>query len=144
MTRRTAIRHEFVEFIPEHLEDGIVYVSIPYATVVHLCCCGCGNEVVTPLSPAQWSLLYDGRTVSLDWSVGNWTFPCESHYWIDRDRVVWAPRWSKKRIALGRASDRRALDRLYAGLDPDDDGARGADREEDTHPDGDDTAPAND
>lgn len=131
MTRRTTICHEFVEFIPEQLVEGVVYVSIPYATVVHRCCCGCGNEVVTPLSPGQWSLLYDGRTISLDWSVGNWSLPCESHYWIDRDRVVWAPRWSKERIALGRASDRRALDRLFAGLDPDGDSMSEADQDDD-------------
>lgn len=129
MTSRATIRHQFVEFVPEHLEDGVVYVSIQYATVVHLCCCGCGSEVVTPLSPAQWSLVYDGRTVSLDWSVGNWSLPCQSHYWIDRDQVVWAPRWSKKRIALGQASDRRALDRLYAGLDPEYDHMQGGVRD---------------
>jgi len=45
------LKHEFVEFIPDQLEDDTIYISIPYATVTHKCCCGCGTEVVTPLSP---------------------------------------------------------------------------------------------
>ena len=39
MKREIILKHEFVEFIPDKLEDGIVYVSIPYATVAHECCC---------------------------------------------------------------------------------------------------------
>ena len=53
-------------------------MSIPYATAVHLCACGCGNKVVTPFSPAEWQLTYDGDTVSLSPSIGNWQFPCKS------------------------------------------------------------------
>ncbi|MDH2356437.1 DUF6527 family protein [Bradyrhizobium sp. SSUT112] len=29
---------------------------------MHLCCCGCGREVVTPLTPAQWRLTSTTRT----------------------------------------------------------------------------------
>jgi hypothetical protein len=36
------IRHEFVEFIPKERQEGVLYVSIPYATAVHNCFCGCG------------------------------------------------------------------------------------------------------
>ncbi|MDH2348718.1 DUF6527 family protein [Bradyrhizobium sp. SSUT77] len=28
---------------------------------MHLCCCGCGREVVTPLAPAQWRLTSTAR-----------------------------------------------------------------------------------
>jgi len=115
MNRRTEVRHEFVDYIPEKLDDGVLYVSVRYATAAHLCCCGCGNEVTTPLSPAKWSVTFDGQTVSLDPSIGNWSFRCQSHYWIDHNRVVWAPRWSKERIAAGRAADKAAADRLIAG-----------------------------
>ena len=45
--KRNRIAHEFVEFIPEKLEEGVVYVSFEYATAMHLCCCGCGREVST-------------------------------------------------------------------------------------------------
>ncbi|MFC8536700.1 DUF6527 family protein [Streptomyces sp. NPDC057249] len=57
-------------------------MSISYRTCGHLCCCGCGNEVITPLSPTQWSLTYDGESASLAPSVGNWALRCQSLYWI--------------------------------------------------------------
>ena len=107
MTQRHDLRHEFVEFIPETLAEGVVYVSIPYATAAHLCCCGCGREVTTPLSPTDWTLLFDGETVSLEPSIGNWGFACKSHYWVRNDRVEWAAKWSRGRIKAARTQDRR-------------------------------------
>ena len=118
MNRRSALRHEFVDYIPEKLDDGLLYVSVRYATMAHLCCCGCGNEITTPLAPAQWSLTFDGQTISLDPSIGNWSLACQSHYWIERNRVVWASRWSKERIAVGRAADRLAVDRMIGNAAP--------------------------
>ena len=115
MKHRTArLRHEFVECIPEHPDEGTLYVSVTFATAVHKCCCGCGREVVTPLSPAAWALTFDGETVSLDPSIGNWNLPCRSHYWIRRNRVEWAGRWSPKQISAGRASDARARDMHFS------------------------------
>ena len=96
------LKHEFVEFIPDQLKDDTIYVSIPYATVAHKCCCGCGTEVVTPFSPTDWTLIFDGESISLDPSIGNWSFDCRSHYWISQDRVHWAERWSENRIKLAR------------------------------------------
>lgn len=98
-------RHEFVEFVPERIEDGVVYVSIPYATAIHRCACGCGHEVVTPLNPTDWKVIFDGKTVSLDPSIGNWSFDCQSHYFIRGNRVLWCDKWSKDRVAWGRARD---------------------------------------
>ncbi len=98
-------RHEFIEFVPERVEDGVVYVSIPYATAIHRCACGCGQEVVTPLSPTDWKLIFDGKSVSLDPSIGNWSFDCQSHYFIRGNRILWCDQWSKDRIDLGRAYD---------------------------------------
>ena len=106
MKRVTVLKHRFVEFIPDKLEDGILYVSIPYATVAHKCCCGCGTEVVTPLSPTDWKLVFDGESISLDPSIGNWSFDCKSHYWVSRNRVKWAQRWSRERIKAIRGYDR--------------------------------------
>jgi hypothetical protein len=105
------LTHEFVEFIPDVIEDGKIYVSIVYATVVHKCACGCGKEVVTPLSPTDWKLIFDGKTVSLDPSIGNWGFPCRSHYWIGNNRAVWAEDWSQARVDANRAHDRRTKDK---------------------------------
>ena len=87
-----------MEYVPESLEEGVLYVSIPFATVLHLCCCGCGNEVVTPLDPTDWQLTFDGRSVSLSPSIGNWSFDCQSHYWINRNHVRWARQLSEKEI----------------------------------------------
>jgi hypothetical protein len=70
---------EFVASIPDRLAEHTLYVSMEYATVAHQCCCGCGLEVVTPLSPTDWKLTYDGVSVSLHPSIGNWSFPCRSH-----------------------------------------------------------------
>jgi hypothetical protein len=111
MTERRTIQHEFVEFIPEELEEGVLYISIPYATTQHSCLCGCGNRVVLPLHPTHWQLLYDGETVSLKPSVGNWSFPCRSHYWIARNRVRWAGTWTREQIERGRQRDRTRRER---------------------------------
>lgn len=111
------MNHVFVEHIPEHLEAGVLYVSIEFDTAVHTCACGCGNEVVTPLSPAEWSFTYDGRAVSLSPSIGNWGFPCRSHYWIRRGKIEWASRWSDEKIKLVREKDRIDQERLYSGVE---------------------------
>ena len=110
------LKHEFVEFIPDQLRDETIYISIPYSTVAHKCCCGCGKEVVTPLSPTDWTLIFDGESISLDPSIGNWSFACKSHYWIWRDRVQWAERWSEKRIKHARSCDRAARELYFNGL----------------------------
>lgn len=106
--QRSTVTHQFVEYVPREMEDGVVYVSIGFATAIHRCCCGCGNQVVTPLSPAEWSITFNGRAVTLHPSIGNWSFPCQSHYWIRENRVVWERRWTREEIRAGRATDRRA------------------------------------
>jgi hypothetical protein len=113
--KRASIAPEFVEYIPPELDEGVLYVSIPYATAIHLCACGCGNKVVTPISPVEWQLLYDGESVSLTPSIGNWEFPCHSHYWIRHDEIQWARRWSDEEIAGGRRRDAEDLENYFAG-----------------------------
>lgn len=99
--------HVFVEEIPNTMEQGVIYVSIECATAIHKCACGCGEEVVTPLSPTDWRLIFDGESVSLRPSVGNWSFPCRSHYFIDEGLIEWAGDMSNEDINLGRMIDRR-------------------------------------
>ena len=110
------MRHEFVEHIPEQIEEGVLYVSLAFDLAVHRCFCGCGNEVVTPFSPAEWSLTYDGKSVSLYPSIGNWSFPCKSHYFIRRGEIAWARKWSDKEIAAVRETDYAARAELYDGV----------------------------
>lgn len=105
MTRINSLEHKFVDHIPDILDDGVLYVSIPFATAVHRCCCGCGSEVVTPLDPTDWRMTFDGKSISLYPSIGNWSFDCQAHYCIHRNQVRWARRLSKDEIEEGRARD---------------------------------------
>jgi len=101
----TRLRHVYVEFIPESLEPGCLFISRRFSTASHLCCCGCGTRVVTPLNPAKWRLTDHGATVSLHPSIGNWSFPCRSHYIVDHGFVRWAGAMSEHQIALVRRKD---------------------------------------
>lgn len=103
--RLSTIRPQFVEFIPRELENGILYISERYRTASHKCPCGCGERVVTPLSPADWQLTREGNSVSLRPSIGNWNYPCRSHYWIRRNRIQWAPALTPLEIALVQQRD---------------------------------------
>jgi hypothetical protein len=116
MNQGIVLTHQFVEFIPDELEQGTIYISIRFATATHLCCCGCRNKVVTPIRPTDWKLIFDGKTISLDPSIGNWSFECKSHYWIRNNKVKWARRWSQKEIDAGRNRDGAAKEEyLEAG-----------------------------
>ena len=112
------LTHEFVEYIPKHLKEGTIYISTLFATAAHKCCCGCGQEVITPLSPTDWKLIYDGESISLDPSIGNWNFPCQSHYWITRNTVSKAPSWSIGKIKAGRDLDRQAKQNYFENKTP--------------------------
>ncbi len=112
--KRSSITHEFVGFVPRELEEGVLYVSIPYATAVHRCACGCGNKVVTPISPAEWHLIFDGDAVSLTPSIGNWQLPCRSHYFIRWNEIQWARRWSAQQIADGLRRDESESEMYFA------------------------------
>ena len=114
MKPEIVLAHEFVEFIPEQLKERTLYISKEYSTAVHKCCCGCGREVVTPLSPTDWQLTFDGKSVSLYPSIGSWSLPCQSHYFITKNRVVWALQWSPEQIARGRAYEAQAKERYYS------------------------------
>ncbi len=87
----------FIKYIPEELAPGVLYVSMEYATVVHLCACGCGEKVVTPLSPTDWNLHYDGRNITLSPSIGNFEFNCMSHYYIRNNRIAWCEDKDRKK-----------------------------------------------
>jgi hypothetical protein len=107
------IQHKFVEFIPNSPEQGILYISIEYRTAVHLCICGCRNKVVTPISPIDWEIRFNGKTVSLYPSIGNWNFECKSHYFITRNEIVIARKWEDWEIEEGRQEDIENKNRFF-------------------------------
>ncbi|WP_397469451.1 DUF6527 family protein [Pseudonocardia charpentierae] len=89
-----------------------------YATAVHLCACGCGFKVVTPLGRGGWRLTFDGA-VSLHPSVGNGQSRCRSHYVVRRNVIDWFPPISvhatrdavwRDRIAVGAAAENVAIE----------------------------------
>lgn len=81
---------KLVQRVPEELEPGLLYVCFDCNVIVHLCACGCGKKVVLPIAPDFWRVKYNGEAVSLFPSIGNFQFPCKSHYWIRENVVVWA------------------------------------------------------
>jgi len=101
------ISHRFVEQVPAGKEPGILYISLEFGVATHLCPCGCESVVVTRLAPSGWSVIFDGETVTLDPSIGNWSQPCKSHYWIRNNQILWARTFSDREIELVRWRDER-------------------------------------
>ncbi|MBK0380026.1 DUF6527 family protein [Mucilaginibacter segetis] len=108
------LRHEFVQYMPEQQEEGVIYISMKYRLAVHKCVCGCGNKVITPFSPTDWELRFYGDSISLSPSIGNWNFDCQSHYWIVKNQIRFAGRWSEQQINDGRKRDKKRKGNFYA------------------------------
>ncbi|APZ33042.1 hypothetical protein BOH66_01070 [Microbacterium aurum] len=113
--RTDSFRYLDVEFIPLTLEPRILYVTDTYRTSAHLCACGCGTKVFLPLSPVEWTVRHDPEGVTVRPSVGNWEFPCRSHYFITGGVVQWARSWDQDRVEYARRSDEQDLDAYFRG-----------------------------
>jgi hypothetical protein len=103
--------------MPKELEAGVLYVSEEFGAVAHLCPCGCGSKVRTPLGPTEWSLKITNHGPSLFPSIGNWQLPCKSHYWIKNGKIIWAGTWTPKQIATGRHNEEERRHAYYESLD---------------------------
>lgn len=120
MMQHIELEHRFVELIPESLEPGVLYIAMDYGIATHACACGCGEEIVTPFTPTDWAMTYDGETVSLWPSIGSWTLPCRSHYIVRRGKVIEAEPWSEDQVENARRREKEAKAQFY--------GTRPADR----------------
>lgn len=118
MIRVATVAHRFVDVVPDTLDQGVVYVCIPYTTAVHLCLCGCGEEVITPIKPTGWKLGFNGVAVSLSPSIGNWSIACRSHYWITDGRIRWASQWHSGEVALAREHEDAQREMYFASAVP--------------------------
>jgi hypothetical protein len=96
------IKLQRVHHMQVKLESGILYVSEEFEIAAHLCACGCGNKIVTPLGPTDWSFKVEKGKPTLYPSIGNWQLPCQSHYWIRKGKIEWSYQWSKEQIESGR------------------------------------------
>jgi hypothetical protein len=111
------IKLQRVVQIPKELEQGVLYVYEEFETAAHLCACGCGAKIRTPLGPTEWTFYDMPAGPSLRPSIGNWQQPCKSHYIINKGQIIWAAEWSDDEIKAGRAAEelRRKVyyDNLY-------------------------------
>ena len=107
------LQHKFVEFIPDVLEEGVIYISMVYKTAAHNCVCGCHGRVVTPISPTDWQLVYNGVSISLNPSIGNWNFACKSHYWLIKGQVKFCRDWSRAEIDDGQMADIKRKEKYF-------------------------------
>jgi hypothetical protein len=105
-----------VNHLPDRLAEGVLYISEEFAIAAHKCCCGCGEEVVTPLNPAQWRLTKTKDGVSLYPSIGNWKYRCRSHYWIKSNQVIDAGPMRNSTIEMVKQKDRRDKERYIAAM----------------------------
>jgi hypothetical protein len=99
------ISSRHVEFMPKQLEPGILYVSEKYGTAAHLCACGCGAKIRTPLGSTEWAATETMEGPSLWPSVGNWQQECQSHYVIRAGKIIWCGKWTPEEILAGRQAE---------------------------------------
>lgn len=110
-TRDNPFQHRFVHFIPEDLNDDVLYISVDYKIATHKCFCGCGEKVDTPLSPAGWELTFNGNSVSIWPSISGGH--CRSHYVLRRNNVEWARKLTRGEEALALRRDEEAAERVF-------------------------------
>jgi hypothetical protein len=113
MTQRFELRK--VQYMPTALEPGLLYVAEQFKAAAHLCACGCGTVVRTPLN--RWTLIETENGPSLKPSIGNWEESCQSHYWIESGRVRWDKKWMPEQIAAGRRHEEQRRRAYYEQLD---------------------------
>lgn len=104
---------ERVHVMPKKLRTGVLYVSVEFGTAAHLCACGCGEKVRTPLGPTEWTFTYSCEGPTLYPSIGNWQQACQSHYWIREGRVIWAEKWTSEQIEVGQQKEQLRRQEYY-------------------------------
>ena len=114
MPKVERLRLERVHYMPKTLEPGVLYASDEFSTAAHLCACGCGVKIRTPLGPAEWRIQETKSGPSLSPSVGNWQQPCHSHYWIWQGEVEWHGSWTEKQIKKGRQREEQRRKAYFA------------------------------
>jgi hypothetical protein len=89
MGRIEELRPEYCEYIPEDLEQGIIYISKEFSIAIHLCACGCGGRTVTPIGEGWWTLSETDGKITLRPSIGNWSGenPYHAHYYITENKI---------------------------------------------------------
>ena len=110
------IKLEHVHYMPKELNSGVLYVSKEFKTAAHLCACGCGAKIRTPLTSTEWSLEETKSGPTLRPSIGNWQQKCQSHYWIYHGEIRWDDMWSPEQISAGRSGENERRRIYYEAL----------------------------
>lgn len=94
--RLTQLEPVFVETISEEMEHGKIYVSRRYKVSIHLCACGCGEQVVLPFDTEKFPNLHwlFAEQGTFRPSVGNDQYACRSHYFITNWKIDWLPNFN--------------------------------------------------
>ena len=84
----------FCEFIPQDIQEGILYISEKFGIAIHLCACGCGKQSITPIYPywkEGWTISNINDSITLRPSIGNFMGenPYHSHYFITENKIEW-------------------------------------------------------
>ncbi|MBQ7254475.1 MAG: hypothetical protein IJS30_07365 [Bacteroidales bacterium] len=114
--RIDTLRPVYVEQLPDLLDPGLLYVSMKFSICAHSCACGCGRKVFTPLGLRDWQLYYDGESITLSPSIGNFRFPCQSHYFIRHNIVVWVKDSEQGTLRKKKKKNRLSFSSLFAGI----------------------------
>ena len=102
MPKIATIRLDRVHYMPKILEPGVLYFSEEFDSALHLCACGCGAKISTPIGAVEWTIEESDNGPTLFPSIGNWQQPCNSHYWIRDGQIIWSHQWTHEQIAAGR------------------------------------------
>lgn len=92
MSKLSEIEPVYVELIPDpdKHEFGKIYISDSQKMATHLCACGCGFIVVTPIRKGFWWYMHDaGGKLIMRPSIGCMPMPCGSNYHITHNRIEW-------------------------------------------------------
>lgn len=79
----------YMDRIPSDIEQGKLYVSRECKVAIHLCACGCGEKVITPIDKQGWIFADNDGKPTLSPSIGNFEFPCKSHYFVSDGKIIW-------------------------------------------------------
>ena len=106
-----------VKYIPKDFELGKLYFSKKYGVAGHLCPCGCGNRIITPIDETEWSITIKKGRPTLYPSIGNWQLSCKSHYWITNGEIKWSYKWTDEQIMAGQQAEEERKKSYYNNLE---------------------------
>jgi len=92
MPRVDKLEPVFVQYIPQEIEEGKLYISEEFEVSIHLCACGCGGKTVMPFNQnTGWRMKNLNGLVSFSPSVGNFSGeqPYHAHYFIVDNVIRW-------------------------------------------------------